>query len=355
MSKLFTPLQIKGITLKNRIVVSPMCQYSALDGFANDWHFVHLASRAIGGAGLIITEATAVSPEGRITPDDLGIWSDDHIEKLRRITSFITDQGSVPGIQLAHAGRKASTFSPWKGKGKIAVENGGWMTFAPSDIPYSKHYPLPLKLQIEDINQVVKDFAFAAERAVQAGFKVIELHCAHGYLLHQFISPLTNERDDTYGGNFENRIRILLEIIKAVKKRLPEDFPLFVRISATDWAEGGWDTEDSVRLSEILLESGVDLIDVSTGGLVSHQQITVGPGYQLPFASEIKRKTGILTGAVGMISNAIQAETILNNGDADLIVIAREMLNDPYFPLHAAAILGEDVSWPVQYERVNHK
>lgn len=336
-------------------MVSPMCQYSAIEGFANDWHFVHLGSRAVGGAGLIITEATAVSPEGRISPDDLGIWSDEHIENLRKITSFIMEQGCIPGIQLNHAGRKASTHSPWKGHGKIELDNGGWIPSGPSAIPYSAVYRMPLKLQIADIKKIVQDFVLAAERSVKAGFKVIEIHCAHGYLLHQFISPLTNERDDEYGGSFDNRIRILLEVIDAIKLVWPEHYPLFVRISATDWAEGGWNQEDSVKLVKVLIKKGVDLIDVSTGGLVSHQKIPVGPGYQLPFASKVKKETGILTGTVGVIKNAFQAETILTNRDADLIVMAREMLNDPYFSLHAASVLGDDISWPVQYERAKPK
>ena len=355
MSKLFTPLEIKGIVLKNRIMVSPMCQYSAKDGFANDWHFVHLGSRAVGGAGLIITEATAISPEGRISPDDLGIWSDDHVEQLRRITSFIKDQGCVPGIQLCHAGRKASTLSPWKGHGKVSIEDGGWIPSGPSAIAYSENYYTPLKLQIPDIYKIVKDFALAAERSFAAGFEVVEIHCAHGYLLHQFVSPLTNVRDDEYGGSFNNRIRILLEVVDAIKAVWPQNLPLFVRISATDWAEGGWDLAESVKLSEILMERGVDLVDVSTGGLVNHQKIPVGPGYQLPFASKIKKETGVITGTVGLITDAFQAETILVNGDADLIVMAREMLNDPYFPLHAATKLKDNISWPVQYERAKPK
>jgi len=332
-------------------MVSPMCQYSAMDGFANDWHFVHLGSRAVGGAGVIITEATAVSPEGRISPDDLGIWSDDHVEKLQQITSFIETQNCIPGIQLSHSGRKGSTLSPWKGHGKVSVEHGGWIPLAPSAIAYSSSYPSPSKLDIHGIKKIIMDFSLAAERAVRAGFKIIELHCAHGYLLHQFISPLTNERDDEYGGSFDNRIRIVLEIVDAVKAVWPETYPLFVRISATDWADGGWNLDESVKLAEILKVKGVDLIDVSTGGLVGHQNIPVGPGYQLPFASKIKRETGILTGTVGLIKNAFQAETILANEDADLIVMAREMLIDPYFPLHAAHLLKDNIPWPVQYER----
>lgn len=332
-------------------MVSPMCQYSATNGFANDWHFVHMASRAVGGAGLIITEATAVSPEGRISPDDLGIWSDHHIEKLEHITSFIKAHNCVPGIQLCHAGRKASTLSPWKGYGKVDIKDGGWIPVAPSAIPYSGSYHTPLKLGISDIKKIIADFALAAERAIRAGFKIIEIHCAHGYLLHQFISPLTNNRDDEYGDSFDNRIRIVLEIIDAIKVVWPEGNPLFLRISATDWADGGWSLGDSVRLTEILIDKGIDLVDVSTGGLVGHQKIPVGPGYQLPFASRIKKETGVLTGTVGLIKDALQAETILANGDADLIIMAREMLNDPYFPLHAAHILREDIPWPVQYER----
>lgn len=351
MSKLFSSLQIKSIQFKNRITVSPMCQYSSVDGFADDWHLVHLGSRAVGGAGLIISEATAVSPEGRISPDDLGIWKDEHIEKLKQITSFISGQGSVPGIQLAHAGRKASTAAPWKGRGKVNPEDGGWTTVSASAIPFSETYPMPEELDEKGIQKVILDFRNAAGRALAAGFKVIEIHAAHGYLIHQFLSPLSNQRSDEYGGSFENRTRLLMEIITQVKMVWPSDLPIFVRISATDWAEAGWNAEESVELSLQLKSAGIDLIDVSTGGLVSYAKIPVGPAYQLPFASKIKKETGILTGTVGMITNAVQAETILVNQDADMIIMARELLRNPYFPLQAAHELGEQITWPIQYDR----
>ncbi|SFB90375.1 2,4-dienoyl-CoA reductase [Parapedobacter composti] len=351
MSSLFSPLAIKSVTLKNRIVVSPMCQYSSVDGFANDWHLVHLGSRAVGGASMIIAEATAVSPEGRISPDDLGIWKDEHIEKLGQITAFIREQQCIPGIQLAHAGRKASTAAPWKGRGKVAENDGGWVPVAPSALAFADNYPMPTALDANGIRKIVSDFTAAAERALRAGFEVVEIHAAHGYLLHQFLSPLSNKRADVYGGSFENRIRLLLEVVEGVKTTWPDELPLFVRISATDWAEGGWDADDSVRLAGILKSAGVDLIDVSTGGLASHQRIPVKPAYQLPFASRIKRETGILTSAVGLITDAIQAEAIVAKGDADVVMMARELLRNPYFPLKAASELNDDTAWPVQYDR----
>jgi len=328
-----------------------MCQYSSVDGFAGDWHLVHLGSRAVGGASLVISEATAVSPEGRISPDDLGIWKDEHIEKLAQITAFIKAQDSVPGIQLAHAGRKASTYAPWKGRGKVAEHAGGWVTVAPSAIAFADNYPLPIALDDEGIRKVIADFTSAAERAHRAGFQVAEIHAAHGYLLHQFLSPLSNLRTDGYGGDFENRIRLLLEVIEGVKTVWPAELPLLVRISATDWADGGWDADSSVRLVAILKTVGIDLVDVSTGGLVNHQQIPVGPGYQVPFAARIKKETGILTSAVGLITDAAQAEAILTNGDADAVMMARELLRDPYLPLRAAGELADGIAWPVQYER----
>lgn len=350
-SLLFTPLSIKSITFKNRIVVSPMCQYSSVDGFANDWHLVHLGSRAVGGAALLISEATSVSPEGRISPEDLGIWKDEHIEKLKQITTFIETQGAVPGIQLAHAGRKASTFPAWKGRGQVPRDQGGWQTLSASAIPFHSKEEAPLALDATGIQKVVSDFGKAAERALHAGFKVVEIHAAHGYLVHQFLSPLSNVRTDEYGGSLENRARILIEIIDAVQKVWPAELPLFVRISATDWAENGWDENQSVELVKILESKGVDLIDVSTGGLVSHQKITVGPSYQVPFSAKIKQETSALTGTVGLITEAKQAEEILQKGEADLIIMARELLRDPYFPLHAAHQLGEDIAWPIQYDR----
>jgi len=351
MSTLFSPLTIKSITLKNRLIVSPMCQYSSVDGFADDWHLVHLGSRAVGGVSMVISEATAVAPEGRISPYDLGIWKDEHIGKLAQITAFIKSQACVPGIQLAHAGRKASTAVPWKGRGKVTEEAGGWTPVAPSAIAFAGHYPTPVELDAEGIRKVITDFTAAAQRAQRAGFQVAEIHAAHGYLLHQFLSPLSNQRMDNYGGSFENRIRLLLEVIESIKTVWPADLPLLVRISATDWAEGGWNGDDSVRLAAILQTVGVDLIDVSTGGLVSHQQIPVGPAYQLPFAARIKKETGILTSTVGLITDAVQAETILANGDADAVMMARELLRNPYFPLKAAAELDDSIVWPVQYER----
>lgn len=350
-SQLFSPLQIKSITLKNRITISPMCQYSAVDGFANDWHLVHLGSRASGGAGLIIQEATAVSPEARISPADLGLWSDEHIQKLKTITKFIISQGSVAGIQLAHAGRKASVSSPWYGNKKLDKNQGGWETFAPSPISYHDTEQAPTALDKEGLQKVITDFKLAARRAVLAGYQVLEIHGAHGYLLHQFLSPLTNTRTDEYGGSFENRIRLLLEVLKAVQSEWPKELPLLVRISATDWAENGWNIEESIELSKILKEKGVDLIDVSSGGLVSHQQIPLGPNYQVPFAEQIKKETTILTGAVGLITTSQQAEEIIASGKADLVLFARESLRNPNIGLDFAHELGADVPWPKQYDR----
>lgn len=351
MSALFEPLTLRGLTLKNRLVVSPMCQYSAVDGFANDWHLVNLGSRAVGGAALLIQEATAVSPEGRITPEDLGIWKDEHLDFLRRINQFIEAQGSVPGVQLAHAGRKASTYTSWIGKGAVPEAAGGWQVVAPSALPFSDDYPMPVVLDAAGIKKVIADFRAATERSLAAGFKVIEIHAAHGYLLHEFLSPLSNQRTDTYGGSFENRSRLLLEVVAAVRQVLPENFPLFVRISATDWTEGGWTIDESVQLSTWLRAGGVDLIDCSTGGNVGQAKIPVGPGYQVEFAARIKRETGLPTGAVGLITTPQEAEEIIASGQADLVLLAREELRDPYFPLHAAHALGVDVAWPVQYER----
>lgn len=351
MSKLFSPLSIKGITFKNRITVSPMCEYSSEDGFATDWHLVHLGSRAVGGAALVIQEATAVSVEGRITYGDVGIWKDEHIEKLQQVTSFIHKQGAVAGIQLAHAGRKASHDLPWKGGKYIPVANGGWHIFSSSEIAFTDGDELPEALTKEGIDKVINDFAAATKRAVQAGYKVIEIHGAHGYLINQFMSPLVNKRTDEYGGSFQNRIRLLIEIVEVMRTILPADYPLFVRISASDWAEGGWDIESSVQLSTILKTKGVDLIDCSSGGVVRHQKIPVAPGYQVEFAERVKKESGILTGAVGLITDAHQAETILTNGKADMILLARQMLRDPYFPLHAAHELKEDITWPIQYDR----
>jgi len=351
-SLLFTPLTIKKITLKNRIVISPMCQYSAIDGFANDWHLVHLGSRASGGVGLIIQEATAVSPEARISPSDLGLWKDEHIEKLKTINEFILSQNAVPGIQLAHAGRKASVSIPWEGNKKLDIGQGGWQTVSASTIPYHDDEPfLPEALDKNGIQKVISDFKAATKRAVKAGFQVMEIHGAHGYLLHQFLSPLTNVRNDEYGGSFENRIRLTLEIVEAVQSEWPSDLPLLVRISATDWAEGGWNPEESVQLSILLKEKGVDLIDTSSGGLVSHQQIPLQPNYQVPFAAKIKKEASILTGAVGLITEAKQAEEILESGQADVILFARESLRNPNLPLDFAKELNDNIQWPKQYER----
>jgi len=350
MSKLFSSLIIKNLSLKNRIVVSPMCQYSAIDGFSNDWHLVHLGSRAVGGAGLVISEATAVSPEGRISPGDLGLWNDEHIPGLKKIVSFIHTQGSIAGIQLAHAGRKASCAVPKEGGKQLDENNGGWQTVGPGDIPFLSGERAPESLNKEGIRKVVSDFKAAAERARVAGFKVVEIHSAHGYLLHEFLSPLSNQRTDEYGGSFKNRILLLQQVIDAVKSVWPAENPLFVRISATDWTEGGWTTEESVKLAYIIKDMGVDLIDCSSGGNIYNAKIPVGAGYQVPF-SEAVRKAGILTGAVGFITSARQAELILQEEKADLVLLAREFLRNPYFPLLAARELGVDVSWPLQYIR----
>jgi 2,4-dienoyl-CoA reductase-like NADH-dependent reductase (Old Yellow Enzyme family) len=328
-SKLFSPLEIKKVTFKNRIAISPMCQYSAVDGFANDWHLMHLGSRATGGAALIIQEATAVAPEGRISPGDLGLWKDEHIEKMQAINQFILSQNAIPGIQLAHAGRKASFSEPWNGNKKLNENNGGWQTCAPSAVGYYSNEKPPVDLDKTGIQKVISDFKAATKRALKAGFQMVEIHAAHGYLLHQFMSPLSNFRTDEYGGSFENRIRLLVEVLEAVQSEWPKDLPLFVRISATDWADGGWNIQESVQLSKILKEKGVDLIDVSSGGVVSHQQIPVGPNYQVPFAERIKKETEIRTAAVGLITNAHQAEAIIADGKADLVLFARESLRNP--------------------------
>lgn len=351
MSAVFSLITFKNLTLKNRLVVSPMCQYSSEDGFANDWHLVHLGTRAIGGAGLIFTEAAAVSPEGRISPQDLGIWKDEHIEYLRRITDFLHQHGSKTGIQLAHAGRKASTYTSWLGKGQVPESEGGWQPLAPSAVPFKDNEIKPAEMSIADIKKVIADFVASAERADKAGFDVIELHAAHGYLLHEFLSPKSNKRTDEYGGNFDNRVRFLLEITEAVEKAWPKSKPIFVRISATDWVEGGWTADDSVALSRLLKEKNVDLIDCSSGGNVPDAKIPIGPLYQLAFAEKVKSGAGIATGAVGMITTAAEAESIIAGKKADMIFIARQFLREPYFPLHAAKELGVDVDWPVQYER----
>jgi|SRR5450432_1149814 len=348
---LFDPLEIRSIRFKNRIAVSPMCQYSSEDGFANDWHLVHLGSRAAGGAALIIQEATAVTPEGRISPDDMGLWKDEQVEPLKKITRFIKKQGAVPGIQLAHAGRKASVYAPWKSGKVVPLQDGGWIPYAPSPLPFHETDPLPTPLTKEGILKIREDFKSAANRSLSAGFELIEIHAAHGYLLNSFLSPLSNQRKDEYGGSFENRIRLLKEIVSDIRNLWPDHLPLFVRISATDYTEGGWNMESSVELADLMKKLGVDLIDTSSGGLVSGARIPVGPGYQTTFSETIRKKTGILTGAVGLITEADQAEEILQSGKADLILIARESLRTPNFPLSAAKELGVDIDWPVQYER----
>jgi 2,4-dienoyl-CoA reductase-like NADH-dependent reductase (Old Yellow Enzyme family) len=352
MAHLFSDITIKGITLKNRITVSPMCEYSSEDGFANDWHLVHLGAMATGGAGLIITEAAAVSPEGRITYADLGLWKDEHIDKLKQITAFIEQQGCIAGIQLAHAGRKASHDTPWSGGKQFAsAHENGWVTVAPSALPFTDGEELPVALDKAGIEKVKADFRATTLRAIEAGFKVAEIHAAHGYLLHQFYSPLSNHRTDEYGGSFENRIRLLLEVTDVVKEVWPAEYPLFVRISATDWTEGGWTIDDSVKMAAILKEKGVDLIDCSSGGNVPHATIPSKPNYQVPFAEQVKKEAGILTGAVGLITEPEQANHIIESGQADLVLLAREMLRDPHFALRAAHQLGHEVQWPPQYER----
>lgn len=351
ISDLFSPLILRGVTLKNRIAVSPMCQYSSVDGFANDWHFVHLGTRAVGGAGLVFTEATAVTPEGRISPHDLGIYQDAHIEMLQKITTFIMAQGSVPGIQLAHAGRKASVARPWEGGDRLQESEGGWQPVAPSAIAFSDKSLLPMELSDIQIQNLIQAFVTAAERARQANFKVIEIHAAHGYLLHEFLSPISNVRHDRYGGSFENRTRLLCEIVANVRDVWPKDYPIFVRVSATEWDERGWTLHDTVNLAKLLKEKGVDLIDCSSGGNIVGANIPIGSGYQTGLAAQVRREAHIATGAIGLITSAIQADHIVRTEQADLIFLAREMLRDPYFPWRAARELKREHSVPVQYQR----
>ena len=348
---LFAPLTIRGITIRNRIGVSPMCQYSSTEGFANDWHLVHLGSRAAGGAGLVVTEATAVEARGRISPADLGIWDDQHVAGLQRVTTFIRAQGAVAGIQLAHAGRKASTAPPWDGGRAVPAELGGWVPVAPSAEAFDQHSPEPEALDRDGILEVVRAFRLAAARAKAAGFQVVEIHAAHGYLIHEFLSPLANRRADEYGGSYDNRTRLLKQVCKAVREEWPAEFPLFVRLSSSDWAEGGWRAEDTVALAHHLSSVGVDLIDCSSGGISPGIAIPAGPGYQVPFAQRIKDTVPMLTAAVGFITSPAQADQIIRTEQADLVLLAREMLRDPYWPLHAARALGRDIVWPNQYLR----
>lgn len=352
-SLLFSPIQLSGVTFPNRVFVSPMCEYSSEDGFSNDWHLVHLGSRAVGGAGLVMTEAAAVLPEGRITPQDLGFWKDDHIAGLRRIVEFVHQQGARAGVQLAHAGRKASMARPWAAEQRaLTPKEGGWENvMAPSAVRFADNYAQPIPLDVAGIQAVTQAFVRSTERALEAGFDLVEIHAAHGYLLHEFLSPLSNQRNDQYGGSFENRIRLLIEVVDAVRSALPSELPLLVRISASDWAEGGWDIDQSVALAKVLKRHQVDLVDVSSGGMTPRQVMPIGPGYQTPFAERIRREAEIPTGAVGMITAAEQAEHILRTGQADLVLLAREFLREPYWALKAAEELGDAISWPAQYLR----
>ena len=349
--KLFSSLRIRDVVLKNRVAVSPMCEYSAANGHPQDWHMVHLGSRAVGGAALVFTEATAVQELGRISLADTGIYLDEHIESWRPIAKFVREQGAVPAMQLAHAGRKGSTTAPWLGGKALRASDGAWTTVAPSAIRFDEGYDQPRALTLSEIDEVVAAFAQAAKRALAAGFEALEIHSAHGYLLHEFLSPLSNQRGDRYGGSFENRTRLTVQVTAVIRQVWPERLPLFCRISATDWTEGGWDLPQSIELAKLLKKSGVDLIDVSSGGLVPHVKIPVGPGYQVPFAEAIRREAQIATAAVGMITEPQQAEAILEKGQADLVLLAREMLRDPYWPRRAAKLLGVTINPPVQYQR----
>jgi 2,4-dienoyl-CoA reductase-like NADH-dependent reductase (Old Yellow Enzyme family) len=352
MTALFSPFVQRGVTLRNRIVVSPMCQYSCTGGCATDWHLVHLGSRAVGGAGVVLAEATAVEARGRISPYDLGLWRDEQVEPLARVTKFIREHGALPGIQLAHAGRKASTARPWEGGQPVPAAQGGWSVVAPSALPFAEEHPVPAALDAEGITGIVQAFGEAAKRALAAGFELVEIHAAHGYLLHQFLSPLSNQRTDRYGGAFENRLRLLIEVTDAVRAVWPERLPLWVRVSATDWAEaGGWDLPQTLALAKILKAHGVDLLDCSSGGMLPHARIPWGPGFQVPFAEAVRREAGLATGAVGFITEPAQAEKIIAAGQADVVLLAREFLRDPYWPMHAARALGATITWPLQYQR----
>ncbi len=353
MNRLFEQINIRSVEIKNRIMLSPMCQYSSSDGKINNWHLIHYGSRAVGGAGIVMVEATAVAPDGRITPADLGIYYDD-ISGYKNLTDFISSTGSIPAIQIAHAGRKGAVRPPWSGDKPIAIEDGGWRTVAPSAIPFDNNWPLPKELDHADIKSIIELFGKGAVRAVKAGFKIVEIHAAHGYLIHQFLSPVSNKRDDNYGGTYNNRIRFLLEIVDKIRDSIPSDIPLFVRISATDWLNDGWSINESVKLAEILKKHGIDLIDVSSGGIKPHVKIPAVRGYQVPF-SEAIRKTGVLTSAVGMIDDSEYAEEIIEKGYADVVAIGREMLRNPYWPLNAAYTLKETVKWPLQYIRSSVK
>ncbi len=350
-ASLFDPLTLRSVTLRNRIVVAPMSQYSSDDGFATPWHLVHLGSRAVGGAGAVITEATAVAVDGRISPYDLGIWKDEHIPGLAGIVEFLEQHGAVPGIQLAHSGRKGSTKRPWQGSGAVDLDDGGWTPVGPTPEAFSSTYPIPEALSDTGVMRIVEAFRAAAVRARRAGFRLAEIHAAHGYVLHQFLSPLVNARTDRWGGPFENRVRLALEVTRAVRAVWPQELPLWLRVSATDWAEGGWDLEQTIQLAKLVRGEGVDLVDCSSGGAVAHQQITTGPGYQVTFAGSIRREAGVRTGAVGLITEPAQAQAVLQNGDADVVLLARESLRDPYWPLHAAQALGAPAPWPSQYLR----
>lgn len=351
MSSLFSPLTLRTVTFRNRIFVSPMCQYSSRNGLPTDWHLVHLGSRAVGGAGLVMVEAAAVNPEGRISPDDCGIWSNGHSEAFRPIVRFIREQGAMAGIQLAHAGRKASTDSPWRGGDPLNPAELGWQPVAPSALPFAQGHPAPRELTAGDLDEIEAQFRIAAQLALAAGFQVVEVHMAHGYLLHEFLSPLANKRTDDYGGSLENRLRFPLRVVRAVREEWPGALPLFVRISATDWIDGGWDLGQSILLVRRLKVLGVDFVDCSSGLVVSDEQIPFGPGFQVPFAAAVRKETGIATGAVGLITDPAQAEQIVATGQADAVSLARQMLRDPYWPLHAAHTLGVDIPWPDQYLR----
>ncbi|WP_425147414.1 NADH:flavin oxidoreductase/NADH oxidase [Deinococcus sp.] len=350
-ASLFSELRLRQLRLKNRIVVSPMCMYSSVNGFANDFHLVHLGGFALGGAGLILTEAAAVSPEGRISPDDLGLWSDEHIQNLGHITDFAHAHGAAIGVQLAHAGRKASTFSPWRGQGAVPDMQGGWPVVGPDAQPYNAAYPLPQALDLNGLQKVVQDFRASTHRAVLAGFDAVEIHAAHGYLLHQFLSPLSNSRQDEYGGSFDNRVRLTLEVARTVRAAFPDHLPVLVRVSATDWAEGGWSVDETVALSKRLRAEGVDVMDVSSGGLTPLQSIEAGPGYQLPFAERIRHEAEMTVMGVGLITTPAQAEAAVRGGRADLVALAREFLRDPRFAQRAAQELGVKIQVPSQYGR----